>query len=267
MPPPPRPDHGSFVPDGADSRGSRRTAALVGQPTSTAWCHDTACYPHGLTLPDGEPEAVAWRRVRVPALLELIVAAAGDPPGRPRIIAIDGRGGAGKLTLAARLQGHAAASAVVHTDNLAWHEPLFGWGHLLADDVLHPLHEGRAVSFRPPAWERRGREGVITVPAGLDLVLVEGTGASQREHAGLIDATVWVQADFDEAERRALARDIAEGVNGDPEQAAAFWQWWMTEELPFFERQRPWERACILVNGTPRDRPDADQVEIGSLAP
>jgi hypothetical protein len=33
------------------------------------------------------------------------------------------------------------------------------------------------------------------------------------------------------------------------------------------ERQRPWERACIVVNGTPRDRPDADQVEIGSLAP
>ena len=219
-----------------------------------------------LRLPEGEPEAVAWRRVRVPKLLKLVVAAAGNPPGRPRIIAIDGRGGSGKSTLAARLHGHAPASAVVHTDDLAWHEPLFGWGHLLADHVLHPLHQRRAVSFRPPAWERRGREGVIAVPAGLDLVLVEGTGASQRDHASLIDATVWVQSDFDEAERRGLARDIAEGVNGDPQQAAAFWQAWMTEELAFIERQRPWERACFVVNGTPRDRRDADHVEISSLA-
>ena len=220
-----------------------------------------------LRLLEGEPEAREWRRVRVPALLELIVAAAGNPPDRPRIITLDGRGGSGKTTLAARLQGQATASVVVHTDDLAWHEPLFAWGHLLADHVLGPLRQGRAVSYRPPAWEQRGREGAIVVPAGLDLVIVEGNGASQRDHTHLIDATVWVQAAFDEAEQRAIARDIAEGVNGDPAQAAAFWQTWMTEEVPFFERQRPWERACIVVNGTPRDHLDADHVEIGSPAP
>jgi uridine kinase len=215
-----------------------------------------------LKLPPGEPEVTAWRRARVPELLELIVAAAGAPPGRPRIIAIDGRGGSGKTTLAARLRREVPASAVVHTDDLAWHEPLFAWGHLLADQVLRPLQQGGAVHFRPPAWERRERDGLVAVPDGLDLVVVEGTGASQREHAGLVDATVWIQADLDEAERRAITRDIAEGVNGDPSQAAAFWHAWMTEELPFFERQRPWERACIAVNGTPRDRLDADHVEI-----
>jgi uridine kinase len=216
-----------------------------------------------LTLPAGEPEATAWRRARVPELLQLIVAAGGNPPGRPRIVAIDGRGASGKTTLAARLQAHAPASAVVHTDDLAWHEPLFAWGHLLADHVLRPLRQGRAVSFRPPAWERRGRVGAVVVPAGLDLVLVEGSGASQRDHAELIDATVWVQAAFDEAEQRGITRDVAEGVNGDQVQAAAFWQAWMTEELPFFERQRPWERACIVVNGTPGEVLDADHVEVG----
>ncbi|MBM7806184.1 hypothetical protein JOD57_002021 [Geodermatophilus bullaregiensis] len=214
------------------------------------------------TLPAGEPEAGPWRPVPVPALLDLVLAAAGDPRGRPRIVAVDGRGASGTSTLAARLSALAPASAVVHTDDLAWHEPLFAWGHLLADGVLRPLHEGRGLSYRPPQWDRRGRDGVVAVPPGSDLVIVEGTGASHREHADLVDATVWVQSDAAEAERRGIARDVADGVNGDPEQAAAFWHEWMREELPFLTRQRPWQRACVVVNGTPRRRLGSDHVEI-----
>jgi hypothetical protein len=33
---------------------------------------------------------------------------------------------------------------------------------------------------------------------------------------------VWVQSDFAEAERRGIARDIAQGVNGDPEASTRF---------------------------------------------
>ena len=205
-----------------------------------------------LTLPPGEPEAGPWRPAPLPALLDLVLGAAGSPRDRPRIVAVDGRGASGTSTLAARLGALAPASAVVHTDDLAWHEPLFGWGHLLAEDVLGPLRDGRALSYRPPQWERRGRTGVIAVPAGLDVVLVEGTGASQREHADLVDATVWVQADAVEAERRGIARDVADGVNGDPDEAAAFWHEWTTAELAFLDRERPWRRACVVVNGTPR---------------
>jgi len=40
---------------------------------------------------------------------------------------------------------------------------------------------------------------------------------------------------------------VAEGVNGDWEQAAAFWNAWM----PFLNEQRPWERADLIVAGTP----------------
>ena len=54
-----------------------------------------------------------------------------------------------------------------------------------------------------------------------------------------------------EAERRGIARDVASGVNGDPIAAAAFWHSWMAEELPFLEHQRPWERAAVIVAGTP----------------
>lgn len=204
-----------------------------------------------LTLPPGEPQAGPWRVVPVPDLVDLVLAAAGTPSGRPRIVAVDGRGASGKSTFAGILLGAVPRSVVVHTDDLAWHEPLFAWGHLLADDVLRPVREGRGLDHRPPQWAVRGREGSITVPADTELLVVEGTGASHREHADLIDATVWVQADFARAEERGIARDVAQGVNGDWAEATAFWHDWMAAELAFFDRQRPWERACVVVNGTP----------------
>lgn len=112
------------------------------------------------------------------------------------------------------------------------------------------------MSYRPPGWIERERPGAIVVPAGLDLVVVEGVGAGRRELEGLLDAVVWVQSDFAEAERRGIARDIAEGVNGDAAESTAFWHEWMAEELAFVKEQRPWERACLVVAGTASDVPE-----------
>lgn len=215
-----------------------------------------------MTLPPEEPAAHAWRAVPEGELVDLLVQATGTVTGRPRIVAVDGRGASGKSTLAERLCRRVGRSAVVHTDDIAWHEPYFAWGHLLADHVLGPLRRGEAVSFRPPAWAQHGRQGSIDVPAGLDLVVVEGVGAGQREVAGLVDATVWVQSDLAAAEERGIARDIARGVNGDAEQSVAFWHEWMAEELRFLSRQRPWERACVVVAGTPPFALEEDQVAI-----
>lgn len=180
--------------------------------------------------------------------------------GRPRVVAIDGRSAGGKSTLAGRLHQAVIASVIVHTDDIAWHHSYFGWAELLATGVLEPVRRGQAVRYRPPGWDTHKRPGAIRVPAGLDWVLVEGVGAGQRDVMHLIDAVVWVQSDFVEAERRGIARDIAEGVNGDAEQSISFWHEWMAEEMPFIERQQPWERACVVVAGNAPLAHDADQV-------
>jgi hypothetical protein len=52
---------------------------------------------------------------------------------------------------------------------------------------------------------------------------------------------------------------VAEGVNGDREQAIAFWRDWMAAELRFFDEQRPWERADVIVAGTPAITLGADE--------
>ena len=220
-------------------------------------------------LQPGEPPARSWRVAPFDELVGLIRGAVGSPGDRPAVVAVDGRGASGKSTLADRLSAAVPRSAVVHTDDVAWHEPYFEWAPLLASGVLGPLRAGQPVDFRPPAWEARGRPSSIAVPRGLELVLVEGVGSGQRDLAPLLDAVVWVQSDFREAERRGIARDIEQGVNGDPEQTVAFWHEWMAEELSFLERDRPWERATVVVAGTPTFEHGPDEVVLadGPLLP
>jgi hypothetical protein len=169
-----------------------------------------------------------------------------DVAGRPAVVAVDGRSAGGKSTLADHLVALVPGAAAVHTDDVAWWESFFGWDHLLASGVLEPVRRGEAVAYRPPAWDSRGREGAIEVPARSPLVVVEGVGSSRRSLVPLLDAAVWVQSDVVEARRRGLERDAAKGE--DP----AFWDEWDAAEVPFLADDRPWERAHLVVCGTPQ---------------
>lgn len=160
----------------------------------------------------------------------------------PPVIAVDGRSGAGKSTFAARLAEVIGGVAVVHTDDIAWHHSFFGWVDLMRSGVLEPVRRGETVSYRPPAWVERGRRGAVEVCAGCRAVVVEGVGAGRRDLADLVDALVWVQSDADDARARGIARD-----GGD----VAFWDEWEAAEAPFLDQDRPWERADVIVAGSP----------------
>ena len=129
-----------------------------------------------LQLAPEEPEAGPWRVATLSAVMTTLMRnGPREPAGRPVVIAVDGRSSGGKTTLAARMQGAVPGSVAVHTDDIAWWHSQFGWADLLIDGVLRPAHRGAAVSFRPPAWAARDREGAIEVPAGCPLLLVEGS--------------------------------------------------------------------------------------------
>lgn len=161
------------------------------------------------------------------------------------VVAVDGRSGSGKTTLADTLCRCIPKSVVVHTDDVAWHHSFFDWTDLLVGGVLDGVRRGEAVSFRPPAWDERGRDGAIAVPANSSVLVVEGVGAGRTELTDWTDVLVWVQSDYQHAERRGIVRD------GGDQQAASFWREWMEQENPFQESQRPWNRAHLIVNGTP----------------
>ena len=93
-----------------------------------------------MVLPPGEPAAGPWRVLPVVQLVERLRAEA--PAGRPWVIAVDGRSGGGKTTLAGTLAAVVPGSVVVHTDDVAWHHSFFDWADLLAGGVLEPARRG-----------------------------------------------------------------------------------------------------------------------------
>jgi hypothetical protein len=120
-----------------------------------------------LSLAAEEPEAGPWHAELLTVVMETLTQpgparAAGD---RGVVLAVDGRSSSGKTTLAARMQGTVAGTAVVHTDDIAWWHSRFGWAGLLIDGILGPVHRGEQVSLRPPRWAEHGRGGSIDVPA------------------------------------------------------------------------------------------------------
>ena len=195
-----------------------------------------------------EPAVTQWQVSGTDEVVAHLLSLVGAPEGRPAIIAVDGRGGSGKTTLTTALTAAVPGAQAFHLDDLIWNEPLYDWDQLYVD-TLTRLHEAGCLDLVPDKWREHGREGSIRVPAGSPLVVVEGTGAGLRAVSNLIDAHVWVQTGDDVAERRGIKRDIAEGVNGDVEESVRFWHWWMAGERLFFAKDRPWQRADVIVSG------------------
>lgn len=160
----------------------------------------------------------------------------------PVIIAVDGRSGAGKTTLAVEL---AARLRMHHKVSLFHLEDIYpGWNGLAAGieryvtTVLAPLRNGDAAEWVSWDWEKHydGRSHV-TLPA--EIVIVEGVGAAASAARPMLDAVVWVDAPDDERKHRALARD-----GSTYEQ---FWDSWASQEDEWLETDDVLEHLDIRV--------------------
>jgi hypothetical protein len=213
-----------------------------------------------MELGPGEPAAGPWRVEPVEVFARSLAEAAGTPVGRPRIIAVDGRGGGGKTALAERLRRAMRPAAVVHSDDVAWAHSRFGWDDLMIAGVLRPLRAGEPVHYRPSGWDKDGRAGYLDVAAGMSTVIIEGVGVARRSLASLVDVAIWVQSDFGEAKRRGMRRDMAE-LGRDEDEALRLWDEWAAEEEPFLLDDRPWQRADFIV-GTALSLPHDAETEV-----
>jgi len=194
-------------------------------------------------LYDGEPEfGGALDLGDVPTVVEQLLLA--DAPC-VQVIAIDGRSGGGKTTLAGAL-AKAMGASVLHTDDFAWWHSLFNWPQMLIENAILPLRAGIAIDYRPDAWVEREREGSI-VAAPARFVIVEGVGAGQLAMRPHLDVVIWVQTDADEAKRLGVERDLAE--RPDPAEAERFWDEWQAAENPFQATQQTWSAADFVFRG------------------
>ncbi|WP_104167955.1 aminodeoxychorismate synthase component I [Arthrobacter sp. SX1312] len=166
------------------------------------------------------------------------------PSDAPLLIAVDGRSGAGKTTLAVEL---AALLREHHSVSLFHLEDIYpGWDGLddgigaYVERVLLPLRDGRPAHWNAWDWDR-GQDGAERTTAPAEIVLLEGVGAAAAAARPHLDAVIWIEADAGIRHRTAIERD--------GEAYAPFWQRWADQEDAWLAGDDPCAAADVVVQG------------------
>jgi len=156
------------------------------------------------------------------------------------VIAIDGRSGAGKTSLAARLRLELGAPVVALEDLYGGWDGLERGVDLLVSEVLEPLSAGRAARVPRYDWVAAtwGTPWVLGPPGGL---IVEGVGAGACRAAAYESVLAWMELPALVRKKRALDRD--------GETFAPHWDAWAAQEDAMLARERTWERADVVLDG------------------
>jgi uridine kinase len=173
------------------------------------------------------------------------------------VIAIDGRGGAGKSSLARSLVAALPRSAHVEHD----------WFHLpkaqvspgrrfdherLIREVLSPFRSGeREVSFLRYNWgylagKPDGYHDTATTIGGADVLILEGCDTLNPTLAPHLDLRIWLNTPPEVALERGMRRDIEE-YGLDPDRVRAAWTEWSGWEEESLARDDRRTRADIVV--------------------
>ena len=173
-------------------------------------------------------------------LIGAAVRAAAARAGRTRVVAIDGRSGAGKTLLASRLGTRLDAPVVSLEDLYGGWDGLEHGIDLLVSEVLVPLADERAAWVPRYDWlTREWSEPVLLEPP--ELLIVEGAGAGARRAAAFESLVVWLEVAPSVRKKRALDRD------GDT--FAPYWDMWAAQEDAMLARERTPERADVVIDG------------------
>jgi hypothetical protein len=136
---------------------------------------------------------------------------------RTRIVAVDGRGAAGKTTFAARLAGALGGAPLVHTDDVVARTG-HPWWPALEAEVLAPLAAG-----------------------GPEVLIVEGVSSSRRAITDRLAYGIWLHVPVGPRLARGIERD---GPDAD-------WAAYQVEENAFFAADPAPDRADLVVDGAP----------------
>jgi uridine kinase len=158
--------------------------------------------------------------------------------GRTRVVAIDGRSGAGKTSLAAELSGRLNAPVVSLEDLYGGWDGLERGIDLLVSAVLEPLAAGQAARVPRYDWVA-GEWAEPTVIEPPDILIVEGAGAGARRAAAFESVLVWLEVPAPTRKKRALDRDGAT--------FAPYWDRWGAQEDAMLDREHTPDRADIVI--------------------
>lgn len=156
-------------------------------------------------------------------------ATTGSAAARPTfIVAIDGRSGAGKTTLAGKLEkelreeGTAVAAIEVESFIGGWNGLIDGV-EAVAAQILGPVRSRGRATARTWDWNRgTWAEEVRIPPSGpVDVLILTGCGAASAPCRPFVDLAVWVELDEKRRRERVARRE------GDP---GRWWRMWAEQE-------------------------------------
>lgn len=177
---------------------------------------------------------------------------ATKPKAATRLLAIDGRGGAGKSTLAREVRDRVEGTRIVEVDDFWLPKEIrpdrarvvsepgcdYDWQRL-RDQVIIPLVEDRPARYQRYDWGTDTLKEWHDVGVG-GTVIVEGVFTTRQELASYYDLRVWVETD----EAMCLARGIAR----DGGQHDELWrEEWMPAYRTYIEGDDPMGRADWVV--------------------
>jgi para-aminobenzoate synthetase len=164
---------------------------------------------------------------------------AGAKGAGTSIVAIDGRSGSGKTSLAATLRVEFDAPVVALEDLYGGWDGLERGVDLLVSTVLEPLSAGRAARVPRYDWTARRWNPPRTLepPA---VLIVEGVGAGARRAAAYASLLIWVEEPAIVRKKRALDRD---GGTFTP-----YWDMWAAQEDAMLAREHTPARADLVLN-------------------
>jgi uridine kinase len=183
------------------------------------------------------------------AILEQL---AGRPARTPRLVCIEGLGGAGKTTLARAVTARSGDITLVHGDDFYGPEerdwrswtPRQGYERYfdhqrVERELLRPLRAGQPATFQRYDWDTNTLDGWVTVePRGT--VLVEGVYLLRPELRSYWDFSIYVDAPRELRQARLQARG---------ENDAGWIERWAAAE-DYYERvEQPSRAADLVVSG------------------
>lgn len=171
-------------------------------------------------------------------LIETVKASRRPAGVATRLIAVDGCGGAGKTTLAARLAEELQA-VVIHTDEFASSDNPLNWWPEMLERALKPLAAGEVAHYQPTTWGGEERTPVLIEPGGT--VVLEGVTASRTAFRPYLAYSIWIETD------RAVR--LQRGIDRDGEEARAQWEEWMAAEDRYVESEKPAEHVNVVLHG------------------
>jgi uridine kinase len=172
--------------------------------------------------------------------------------GRTRVVAIDGRSGSGKTSLAAALGDQLKAPVVSLEDLYGGWDGLERGIDLLVSTVLEPLAAGEAARVPRYDWVAgEWAEPVLLEPPAA--LIVEGVGTGALRPAAFASLLIWLEVPAATRKRRALDRD--------GETFAPYWDQWAAQEDLMLTRERTPERADITLRRARRYSPVAPRAE------